>query len=73
MRHVLFQAARAAACHNPDRKLDALRLMTCNKPHKLVIVAIAYGIATIANAFPKAGIAWHASPVTQIQLVAHCL
>lgn len=37
LRHVLFQAALAAACHNPVLKPVAKRLKERGKPHKLVI------------------------------------
>jgi hypothetical protein len=40
LRHVLFQAALAAACHNPVLKPVAQCLKARGKPHKLVIVAI---------------------------------
>ena len=49
LRHVLFQATLAAACHNPAQKSVAQRLKTRGKPHKLVIVAIARRLITIAN------------------------
>ncbi len=41
LRHVLFQAALAAACHNPVLKPVTKRLKERGKPHKLVIIAIA--------------------------------
>ena len=41
LRHVLFQAALAAACHNPVLKSVAQRLKERGKPHKPVIVAVA--------------------------------
>jgi transposase len=34
------------------------------KPHKLVIVAIARRLVTIANAILKAGVSWQQNPVT---------
>ena len=55
-RHVLFQAALAAACHNPVLKPVAKRLKERGKPHKLVIIAIAQRLVTIAYAIVKAGI-----------------
>ena len=64
LRHVLFQAALAAACHNPVLKPVAQRLNTRGKPHKLVIVAIARRLVTIANAIFKTGIPWQANPIT---------
>lgn len=58
LRHVLFQAALAAACHNPVLKPIAQRLKERGKPHKLVIVAIARRLVTIANAILKTGAPW---------------
>ncbi len=55
---MLFQAALAAACHNPVLKPVAKRLKDRAKPHKLVIIAIARRLATIANAILKTGIPW---------------
>ena len=63
LRHVLYQAALAAACHNPVLKLVAQRLKARGKPHKVVIVAIARSLATIANAILKSGIPWQAKPI----------
>ncbi|MBL3675662.1 transposase [Paracoccus sp. KCTC 42845] len=57
-RHVLFQAALAAPCHNPALKPIAKRLKEKGKPHKLVIIAIARRLITIANAVLKSGTAW---------------
>ena len=64
LRHVLFQAALAAACHNPVLKPVAQRLKERGKPHKLVIVAIARRLVTIANAILKTGIPWQVNPMT---------
>ena len=64
LRHVLFQAALAAACHNPVLKPVAQRLKMRGKPHKLVIVAIARRLVTIANAILKTGVPWQQNPVT---------
>lgn len=47
--HALFQAALAAACHNPLLKSAARRLDEKGKPDKLII-AIARRLITIANA-----------------------
>lgn len=58
LRRVLFQAALAAACHNPVLKPVAQRLKERGKPHKLIIIAIARRLATIANAVIKTGIPW---------------
>lgn len=59
LRHVLFQAALAAACHNPLLRFAAKRLKKKGKPHKLVIIAIARRLVTIANAVLKNGTPWH--------------
>ncbi|MEN3167928.1 transposase [Gluconobacter sp. OJB] len=56
--HVLFQAGMAAACHNPVLKAVARRMKQHSKPHKLVIVAIARRLVTIANAVLKTGLPW---------------
>ncbi|MFC0281422.1 transposase [Falsigemmobacter intermedius] len=58
LRHVLFQAALAAACHNPVLKPVAQTLKIRGKSHKLVIVAIARRLVTIANAILKTGVPW---------------
>ncbi|WP_035725968.1 transposase, partial [Fodinicurvata fenggangensis] len=58
LRHVLFQAALAAACHNPVLKSVARRLKERGKPHKLVIIAIARRLITTANAILKSGLPW---------------
>jgi len=60
----LFQAALAAACHNPVLKLVAQHLKMRSKPHKLVFVAIARRLVTIANAILKTGAPWRQKPVT---------
>lgn len=62
LRHVLFQAALAAACHNPILKVVARRLKEKGKPHKLVIIAIARRLITIANAVLKTGTPWQHQP-----------
>lgn len=61
LRHVLFQAGLAAACHNPVLKAVAKRMKQRGKPHKLVIVAIARRLITIANAVLKTGLPWRIS------------
>lgn len=58
LRQVLFQAALAAACHNPVLRSVAKRLKEKGKPHKLVIIAIARRLITIANAVLKSSIPW---------------
>ena len=61
MRHVLFQAALAAACHNPVLKPVARRLKERGKPHKLAIIAIARRLITIENAVVKSDTSWQLS------------
>ncbi|GAC88974.1 transposase [Gluconobacter thailandicus F149-1 = NBRC 100600] len=60
-RHVLFQAGLAASCHNPVLKAVAKRIKQRGKPHKLVIIAIARRLVTIANAVLKTGLPWRIS------------
>lgn len=55
---MLFQAALAAACHNPLLKSAARRLMEEGKPHKLVIIAIARRLTIIANTVLKNSTLW---------------
>jgi transposase len=62
LRHVLFQAALAAAYHNPVLKPVAKRLKERGKTYKLVIIAIARRLVTIANAIFKAGSPWQLQP-----------
>ena len=62
LRYVLFQAALAAACHNPLLKTVAKRMEEGGKPHKVVIIAIAQRLITIANAILKAGETWRHQP-----------
>ena len=62
LRHVLFQAALAAACHNPILKVVAKRLKEKGKPHKLVIITIARRLITIANAVLRSGLPWQPQP-----------
>ncbi len=62
LRHVLFQAGLAAACHNPVLKPVAKRLKERGKPHKLVIVAIARRLVVIANAIIKTASPWQIQP-----------
>jgi len=58
LRHVLYQAALAAAYHNPLLKSVAQRLKERGKPHKLVIVAVARRLVIIANMLLKSGSRW---------------
>lgn len=62
LRHVLFQAALAAAYHNPALMPVAKRLKERGKPHKLVIIAIARRLITIANAIIKTSTPWQVQP-----------
>lgn len=64
LRHVLFQAALAAACHNVGLRPLAKRLKERGKPHKLVIVAIVRKLVTIANAILKMATPWRLNPAT---------
>ena len=57
-RRVLFQAALAAAFHNPVPEPVARRLKERGKPHELVIIAIARRLVIIANAILKTGNLW---------------
>ncbi|WP_349943195.1 transposase [Fulvimarina sp. MAC8] len=58
LRRVLFQAALAAATHNPILKPFAERLKWNGKPHKVVIVAVARRLIVLANAIIKTGASW---------------
>ena len=49
---------QAAARHNPVLKPVAKRLKKRGKPHKLVTIAIARRLVTIANAIIKSGNPW---------------
>ena len=62
--HVLFQAELAAATHSPVLQPVGQRPKMRGKPHKLVIVAIARRLVTIANAILKTGVPWRQNPVT---------
>jgi transposase len=48
--------------HNPVLKPVAKRLKERGKPHKLVIIAIARRLVTIANAIIKPGTPWQFQP-----------
>jgi len=63
LRHVMFQAALVASHHNPVLKIFADRLRTAGKPHKVVIIAVARKLVTIANALAKSGQNWTAQTV----------
>lgn len=58
LRHVLFQAALAAACHNPLLKPLAKRMKESGKPYKLIIIAVARRLVVTANAVLKTATPW---------------
>ena len=58
LRHVMFQAALVASHHNPILKAFADRLRGAGKPHKVVIIAVARKLVTIANALGKSRSKW---------------
>ncbi len=58
LRHVMFQAALVASHHNPLLKTFADRLRAAGKPHKVVIIAVARKLVTIANALCKSRLKW---------------
>ncbi len=58
LRHVLFQAALVASKYNPTLKAFADRLRNKGKPHKVVIIAVARKLITIANVLCKTGQKW---------------
>jgi transposase len=61
LRHVMFQAALVAANHNPSLRSFADRLRKAGKPHKVIIIAIARKLVTIANALCKSRQQWTAT------------
>lgn len=58
LRHVLFQAALVASHHNPVLKTFADRLRKAEKPHKVIITAVARKLVTIVNALCKSRRKW---------------
>lgn len=60
LRHVMFQAALVAAHHNPTLKAFAQRLREAGKPHKVIIIAVARKLVTIANALCRSRKPWTA-------------
>ena len=58
LRHVMFQAALVAAHHNPNLKTFADRLRKAGKPHKVIIIAVARKLVTMANALCKSRCTW---------------
>lgn len=61
LRHVMFQAALVAAHHNPRLRSFADRLRKAGKPHKVIIIAVARKLVTIANALCKSRQKWTAT------------
>ena len=57
-----FRVRGVAAYHNPALKPVAKRLKERGKPDKLVIIAIARRLITIANAIIKTGTPWKIQP-----------
>ncbi|WP_456389047.1 transposase [Profundibacter sp.] len=58
LRHVLFQAALVASHHNPTLTVFANRLRERRKPHKVITIAVARKLVTIANALCKSRQIW---------------
>jgi len=58
LRHVLFQAALVASHHNTRLTAFADRLRKRGKPHKVIIIAVARKLVTIANALCKSRQMW---------------
>jgi transposase len=58
IRHILYQAALVASYHNPALKHFADRLRKTNKPHKVVITAVARKLITILNAITAQNRLW---------------
>lgn len=58
LRHVLFQAALVASHHNTRLMAFADRLRDRGKPHKVIIIAVARKLVTIANAMCKSRQIW---------------
>ncbi len=60
-RPVMFQAALVAAHHNPNLRSFADRLRKADKPHKVIITAVARILITIANVLRKKRQKWVAT------------
>lgn len=58
LRHVMFQAALVASNHNPALRTFADRLRDRGKAHKIIIIAVARKLITIANALCKSRQPW---------------
>jgi transposase len=54
----MFQAALVAAHHNPKLRHFAERLRQAGKPHKVIIIAVARKLVTLANALCKKRQKW---------------
>jgi transposase len=61
--HGLFQAAPAAACHDPVLEYVVQYLKMRGKRHKFIIVVIARRLVTMANEILKTGVIWRQNPV----------
>ncbi|WP_457646886.1 hypothetical protein [Profundibacter sp.] len=63
LRHVLFQVALVASHHNKRLSAFADRLHERGKPHKVIIIAVARKLVTIANALCKSRQMWNDQPI----------
>jgi transposase len=61
IRSLLYQAALVASTHNKSLKVFAARLKGNGKPHKVVLIAVARKLLTIANALVAKNQLWCAS------------
>lgn len=61
IRSLLYQAALVASTHNKTLKVFAARLKESGKPHKVVLIAVARKLLTIANALVAKNQLWRAS------------
>jgi transposase len=62
IRHPAYFVSAIYTCHSPVPKPVAKRLKEHGKPHKLVIMAIAERLVTVANAIIKIGTPWQHQP-----------
>ena len=58
VRALLYQAAIVASVHNPALKTFAQRLKVAQKPHKVVMIAVARKLLTIANTLLAKNMTW---------------
>jgi transposase len=58
IRQILYQAALVASRHNAPMKSFAERLRNAGKPHKVIIIAIARKLVTLANALCRKRQTW---------------